>query len=124
MTVESFQPDRVSFRRVDYGSYPLNATMTGQISSNGNTLANGTMHVTSFGGKQVDVSAPIRMSWGDALNSLPGSDELDRAQAQQSRQPQIVITPTDVLNGINVLLDWAEAYQRFRAVVSQSRTQR
>jgi hypothetical protein len=80
LTVERFTRDSVIMHRVDFGSYPLTAVVAGKISSDGNTLANGTFHLTSFQGKATDITVRVLMTWGTALNSIPGSDDLDRIQ--------------------------------------------
>jgi hypothetical protein len=110
LTLESFSRDSVKFRRVDYGSYPLTAVMTGQISSDGNSLVNGMIYFTSYGGKDTSGSPPypIRMTWGPALSSIPGSEDLDRSQESQPQQTQsVTIDPEDVINA----LQWVKAFQ-------------
>jgi len=64
LTVESFTRESVILHRTDYGSYPGTGVMTGQISSEGNSIVNGLSNGTS----------PFKLTWGTALNSIPGSD--------------------------------------------------
>jgi hypothetical protein len=116
LTVERFTRESVILHRVDYGSYPLTAEMTGRISSDGNRLEDGSIKFTSFGGNPRNDSHPILMTWGDALNSIPGSDDLDRAQTSQlTIQQPIVVTPSDVMT----VLDWIQVFQRFHDMLSQ-----
>jgi hypothetical protein len=113
LTIESFSRESIVLRRVDTGSYPLTATITGQISSEGNSLVNGTQRITSFGGKQTNNVAPARMTWGTALDSVPGSDDLDAAQGRPQEQQQI--TMSDVrraIDTVNTGLDLFDLLQR------------
>jgi hypothetical protein len=64
LVVESFTRESVVLRRTDTGSYPLTAVMTGQISSEGNSIVNGLSNGSS----------PYKLTWGTALNSIPGDD--------------------------------------------------
>src|SRR5579863_5658258 len=47
LTVESFTRESVILHRTDYGSYPGTGVMTGQISSEGNSIVNGLSNGTS-----------------------------------------------------------------------------
>jgi hypothetical protein len=66
MVVERFTPESVVIRRTDTGSHPLTVVYSGRMSSDGNSLP----------------GAGWKMTWGAALDSLPGSDEeRDRRKA-------------------------------------------
>lgn len=73
LTIETFTADRVVLHRTDRAEAPgkaLTAVYVGQISPDGNGIADGTVHWTSvFSG-----TAYFSAAWGDALDSLPGNN--------------------------------------------------
>lgn len=92
LTVKSFTRESIVFHDQETGSYPLTAIWTGRISNEGGNLADGTVTITSWGGKptQHPQPAPFRMAWGEALNLLPGSDTEPQA-TQHPPAPQISV---------------------------------
>lgn len=77
-TVESFTHESVILHRTDTGRFPLTAVYTGQISKESNSLINVTVN-----GSPTDANK-IRLTWGTALSSTPGSNaERNRGQQQQ-----------------------------------------
>jgi hypothetical protein len=70
-TVESFTHDSVILHTASYvqGHLKFSSTIRGQIAPEGNHLING------FVG-----SNPVKMTWGSALNSIPGEDAAPAAQ--------------------------------------------
>jgi hypothetical protein len=113
LTIQSFSRESIVLRRVDTGSYPLTATITGQISSEGNSLVNGTQRITSFGGRPTNNVGAARMTWGTALDSVPGSDELDAAQGRPQQQEQITLSDVrQAIDIVNTGLDLFDLLQR------------
>jgi hypothetical protein len=77
MTVEKFTPDLVTIHRTDTGRFPGTAEYSGRPSDNGNTLSGNGWKIT----------------WGAALNTIPGSDEERAQRAQQAAGAQTARTP-------------------------------
>ncbi|HEV7671677.1 MAG TPA: hypothetical protein VGS22_24410 [Thermoanaerobaculia bacterium] len=98
LTVKSFTRDSIVFYDTEIGSYPLTATWTGRVSQENHNIADGTVVITSWGGKptQNPVPAPFKLAWGAALELLPGSDEASGLDVRQT-QPQ-TFTGEDALN--------------------------
>jgi hypothetical protein len=84
LTVESFTRESVIMHRTDYRPYPGIAVLTGQISSDGNSIVNGminwTYHPCCGTG-----AGPYQAAWGAALDTVPGSDA-ERARAGQAKR--------------------------------------
>lgn len=82
VVIESFTRDSVVLNRTDAPNqwFPkgLKAIITGQISPDGNSLVNGKIRWT-FGQSGI---YDVRLAWGAALDSIPGSDAPAVAQAQ------------------------------------------
>jgi hypothetical protein len=84
-TVESFTRESVVLNRSDTGSFALNVVYQGQISKEGDSLVNA---ANPFHGAQQP--ANIKLAWGTALNSVPGSNE-ERDRGQQPQQRAVVV---------------------------------
>jgi hypothetical protein len=97
LTVQSFTPESIIFQRVDYGSYPLTATIYGNLSADGNRLENGMMRFTSFKNQPKNDEYPIEMTWGTQLESLPG-DVPDGPQASPLEQLQTMVEVFKILH--------------------------
>ncbi|MGA1988121.1 MAG: hypothetical protein ABSG72_17780 [Candidatus Sulfotelmatobacter sp.] len=78
LTVEKFTRESVVLHRTNSGRYPGSAVLTGQISAQGNSIANGIQ--TNPDGQ----TRTFRLAWGTALNTVPGSRRSD---------PQMVARP-------------------------------
>jgi hypothetical protein len=63
-TVERFTRNSIIMHRTDKGHFPLTATMTGQISADGNSMVNGRIDWTSGNSG----SGPFTAKWGIALD--------------------------------------------------------
>lgn len=83
VTVESFTRESVIMHRTDCGQFPGTAVLTGQISSQGNTIVNGTITWTYHPCCGLS-SGSYNAAWGTAINSIPGSD---------GPTPQVVARP-------------------------------
>jgi len=59
--VEKFTRESVVMHRSDYGNFAREAELTGRISDDGNSIVEG-----------VTGTAPFRLTWGTALDSIPG----------------------------------------------------
>ena len=73
VTVESWTPPSVVMRRTDTGPYPGTAVLTGKISSEGNSIDNGTITWTYHPCCGL-TSRTFNAAWGSAINKLPGGD--------------------------------------------------
>jgi hypothetical protein len=85
VTVTRFGPGSVILDRTDYGPYPGRAHLTGQISSEGNGLASGTITWTYHPGLGLG-SFPFAITWCAALEDLPGSGDPPWATGTQGSQ--------------------------------------
>jgi hypothetical protein len=115
-TVESFTRDSFIMHRTDYGSFPLTATLTGQLSKDGNSVINGIILWTSGNSG----SGAFQAAWGTAEHTVPWTDEERAAQGGGVKPSQI--TPADVYNGARALRDgvlelkkWNDFFQIFRS---------
>ena len=80
MTIERFTRESVIIHRTDTGNFPGTGVYSGRMSDDGNSLS----------------GAGWKITWGAALNSLPGSDE-GRDRAPGSPQPYpVVVSPVVV----------------------------
>jgi hypothetical protein len=68
-TVESFTRDDVVFHRIETGKYHFKVTYRGQLSEDGNRLIKA---ANPFHGQGQPEN--IKLAWGDALDSVPGSN--------------------------------------------------
>jgi Sel1 repeat len=71
--VERFTRESVIMLRTDYRPYPGKAILKGQLSSDGNTIVNGTIEWTYHPCCGLS-RGRFQAAWGPALNSVPGSD--------------------------------------------------
>jgi hypothetical protein len=71
--IERFTRESVVIRRTDYRPYPGTAVLTGRISSDGNSIVNGTIEWTYHPCCGLG-TGQFRAAWGAALNTIPGSD--------------------------------------------------
>ena len=85
-TVESFTPASVILHRRDTGSYALSVVYKGQISKEGDSLVNATNPFAGGAGQP----ANIKLAWGNALNTVPGSNE-ERDHGRQPQQRTVVV---------------------------------
>jgi len=87
VVIESFTRDSVVLNRTDAPNqwFPkgLKAVITGQLSPDGNSLVNGKIRWT-FGQSGI---YDVRLAWGAALDSIPGSDAPPVAQATSRNIP-------------------------------------
>lgn len=74
MMIEKFTPDLVNIHRTDTGRFPGSAEYSGHPADNGTTLSGNGWKIT----------------WGDSLNTIPGSDEERARRAQQAAATQTV----------------------------------
>jgi hypothetical protein len=98
VTVESFTAQSVVMHRTDCTPYPGKAILTGQMSSDGNSIVNGVIRWTYHPCCGLS-SGVFTAAWGAAINSVPGSDK-ERARMVQ-RQPQKAAT-TPATPGVTV----------------------
>jgi len=115
-TVDSFTRGSFIMHRTDYGSFPLTATLTGQLSNDGNSVMNGVIQWTSGNSS----SGTFLAAWGAAEHSVPWTDEERAARGGSTQSSQI--TPGDVYNGAKALRDgvlelkrWNDFFQIFRS---------
>jgi hypothetical protein len=88
--VESWTRESVVMNRTDYGQYPGAAVLTGKLSSDGNSIVNGTITWTYHPCCGLS-SGQYNAAWGTAINTVPASDaERDRGKPQQ---PQVIVRP-------------------------------
>jgi hypothetical protein len=107
-TVESFTHEAVVFQRTVTGMFHFRVTYRGQISDDGNSLINAT---NPFHGEGQPTN--IILAWGDALNSVPGSNaERDRARGSQ-QTPSRQITAGDVYEGARAARDFVLEIKRW-----------
>jgi TPR repeat protein len=71
LTIEKFTKDSVVIQRVDGGRYPGRATITGQLSDDGDSIINGKIQWTWHPCCGLS-SGPFRAAWGAAINTVPG----------------------------------------------------
>jgi hypothetical protein len=93
-TIESFTRGSVTLRRhdapADWNGFSRDVPYKGQVSNEGNRLVNITVN-----GNRAD--ANMRLAWGTALNTVPGSNaERDRTQGSQQPQQVVVVRPGPV----------------------------
>jgi hypothetical protein len=100
-TVESFTSGSVVFNRKVTGKFHFKVTYRGQISDDGNSLINA---ANPFHGEGQPTN--ILLAWGDALNSVPGSNaERDGARGFQ-QTPSRQITAGEVYEGARTARDF------------------
>jgi hypothetical protein len=106
LTVKSFTRESIVFYDKEEGSYPLTAIWTGRISSEGSNIADGTVIITTWGGKPSRDPAPypFKLAWGAALDLIPGSDGEPRRIVQQP-QPVTLQDVTTFLQFIKAVKD-------------------
>jgi len=95
VTVESWTRQSVVMNRTDTGQVPGTAVLTGKLSSDGNSIVDGsiawTWHPCCGTG-----SGPFTAAWGPAINTVPGSNaERDRGKPPQ-QQPYVIVQPAVV----------------------------
>lgn len=83
LTVESFTRESVIIHRTDLRPYPGIAVLTGQISSDGNSIVNGIINWTYHPCCGTGAGA-YQAAWGAALDTVPGSDA-ERARAGRAK---------------------------------------
>jgi hypothetical protein len=103
LTVKSFTRESIVLYDTETGSYPLTAVWTGRISSEGSSIADGTVLITSWGGKPTrnPAPAPFKLAWGPALDLIPGSDAEPQVRVQLP--PPQPISGEDALNALHWL---------------------
>jgi hypothetical protein len=109
--VESFTPESVIMHRIDYRPYPGTADLTGQLSSDGNSIVNGTMRWTYHPCCGL-TSGPYQAAWGAAINTVPANDAERAAQGTQQTQTA-QITVRDVRDGVLEIKKWIDFFQLF-----------
>jgi TPR repeat protein len=70
-TVDKFTKDSVVLLRVDYGRFPGRATLTGQLSEDGESIINGKVQWTYHPCCGL-TSGVFRAAWGAVINTVPG----------------------------------------------------
>jgi len=97
-TVLQFTRESVVLRRTLTGKYAFTVTYTGRLSNDGYSLENAANPFHDRPGQP----ANIKLAWGNALNSVPGSNwERDRG-----RQPQQGIVAVPVVAAPVVCVPW------------------
>lgn len=82
--VERFTRESVIMQRTDYRPYPGRAVLKGQLSSEGNSIVNGTIEWTYHPCCGLS-TGKFQAAWGTAINTVPGSDaERERITALKS----------------------------------------
>lgn len=71
LTIEKLTKESVVIQRVDGGRYPGRATITGQLSEDGNSIINGKIQWTYHPCCGLS-SGFFRAAWGTAINTVPG----------------------------------------------------
>jgi hypothetical protein len=74
-TVESFTRESVVLHRTDFGLHQGEATLTGRISAQGDSIVGGMQHWAGNSKNDHEFQA----AWGDAIGSVPGSKGADPA---------------------------------------------
>jgi hypothetical protein len=101
ITIEKFTRESVILDRSDYPpNGPYTARYTGQISSDGNSLINGAINGTP---------APFTLTWGTALNSIPGCGNGNgHSVPSQVGDDPITSFVRDVTVGVakDMIIDW------------------
>lgn len=88
-TIDSFTRESVVLHRTDTGSFPLTAILRGHLSEAGDSITDGKITWTSGNhGEGV-----FRAAWGDALGSVPGSDEEARSSSRANAASATLSTP-------------------------------
>jgi hypothetical protein len=90
-TVENFTRDAIVMHRTDKGHFPLTATLTGQISEDGDSLVNGRIVWTSGNSG----SGPFRAVWGKQILYPQQGD-------QDEGQKRMLIIPCDASSRISI----------------------
>jgi hypothetical protein len=90
-TVESFTRESIIMHRTDKGHFPLTATLTGQISEDGNSIVNGRIDWTSGNSG----SGPFRAVWGNQILYPQQSD-------QDEGQRRMLIIPCDASSRVSI----------------------
>ena len=88
--VERFTPELVVMHRTDCTPYPGKAVLTGKLSSDGNSIINGIIRWTYHPCCGLS-SGNFKAAWGNAIATVPGSDE-ERALAEQRSAQQETAT--------------------------------
>jgi hypothetical protein len=99
-TVESFTRESFILHRVDKGRFPLTATLTGQMSAEGNSVVNGRVDWTSGNSG----TCPFKAAWGNALGTLPGGADEDELRG-------LVNIPCDASSSVSIAQADARAEQ-------------
>lgn len=94
-TVVSFTRESVIFHRIDRGSFPLTADLTGRISSDGEHIYDGSIVWTSGNSG----SGRFQASWGSHIGDTPESD-VERQRRMGSGGQSQSVNPDDVRLGI------------------------
>jgi hypothetical protein len=95
LTIRSFTRASVVFDEVDYGTFPLTATWTGQVSPQNSNVVEGIGRITSWAGKPTHNPAgtPFKLAFGASLDTVAGSDGERSGPRPQQSNPTIVIAP-------------------------------
>lgn len=99
-TVESFTRESFILHRVDKGRFPLTATLTGQMSEDGNSVVGGRVDWTSGNSG----TSPFKAAWGSALDTLPGGADEDELRG-------LVNIPCDTSSHVSIREAGARAGQ-------------
>ena len=104
ITIEKFARESVVLHRADYPpNQSYTATYTGQVSGDGNNLVNAAIDGTP---------QPFRVTWGAALNSIPGCGNWNAQAAPQ-------ITAGDFIEGVKFFNTLAEAVEHIQRLSGQ-----
>ncbi len=87
VTVERFSSDSVIMHRTDCAPYPGKATLTGRLSSDGNSILDGRI-VWTWHPCCGLTSGTYTAAWGAAIDTVPGSDpERERMRMAHAQPP-------------------------------------
>jgi hypothetical protein len=93
MTIEKFTPESVIIHRTDTGNYPIDGRMTGRMESGNNSATGNGWKIT----------------WGDALDTIPGSGLNTMQGNGQQQSGQITLKDfVDFTDFVKALAWWGD----------------
>jgi len=87
VTVERFTRESIIMHRTDCVPYPGTAVLTGRLSADGNSIVNGIIRWTYHPCCGLS-SGPYQAAWGNAIGTVPGSDQERALMARRQPPPQ------------------------------------
>ena len=103
VVVERWTPESVVMKRTDFGQVPGKATLTGKLSSDGNSIVDGNIAWTWHPCCGTTTTGRFIAAWGPAVDTVPGVDGGPVGPAQVCDLDCAIKAGNTILNGLELL---------------------